>query len=64
MASYKTSVENFCKDCAYDETEPGSWRKQVEECGCSDCPLWEVRPKTMATIEKERGKPIKVKKIK
>lgn len=63
MASYKASVDNFCKECTYDPEVSGSWRKQVEECKCRDCPLWNVRPKTMATIEKERngGKSIDVK---
>ena len=56
MASYKQCVENHCKDCVYDPTEPGSWRKQVSECGIIDCALWEVRPRTMAEIEKNRKK--------
>lgn len=55
MASYKKSVENYCKECVYDPVVEGSWRKQVEQCGCVDCPLYEVRPKTMATVEKERN---------
>lgn len=63
MASYKTSVENFCKECSYDAIMPGSWRKQVEECECVNCPLWEVRPKTMSTIEKDRGKSTKLIKV-
>ena len=68
MASYKSCVEKFCKECVYDPLEPGSWRKQVTECGHFNCPLWDVRPKTMARIELERGKgkkaaPIKVKTI-
>ena len=66
MASYKTCIENYCKECVYDPVVSGSWRKQVEECECYDCPLHEVRPKTMATIEKERnskGKSINVKEV-
>jgi len=54
MASYKSCVENYCKWCIYDPVVEGSWRKQVTECGATDCPLYEVRPKTMAEIEKNR----------
>ena len=39
-----------CIDCVYEQTEPGSWLQQVEECGASDCcPLYPVRPKRKAT---------------
>lgn len=54
MASLRKSVDEHCKWCCYDPADTGSWRQQVEKCGCTDCPLWEVRPLTNATIEKQR----------
>jgi len=33
-----------CIDCSYDELDVGTWRQQVEKCGCPDCPLYNVRP--------------------
>ncbi len=64
MASYKKCVEDYCKWCIYDPVVEGSWRKQVEQCGATDCPLWEVRPRTMATVEKERNKSTKAVPVK
>lgn len=54
MASLKTAVNEMCKSCCYDKAEPGSWREQVEACGIVKCPLWEVRPKSIATIAANR----------
>ena len=35
-----------CIDCVYEETEPGSWLRQVDECDAEACcPLYPVRPK-------------------
>jgi len=56
MASYKKSIESYCKWCIYDEVLTGSWRKQVEDCGSPECPLFEVRPLTLDTVEKQRNK--------
>ena len=33
-----------CCDCAYDELDAGTWRKQVKNCPIVDCPLYSVRP--------------------
>ena len=33
-----------CIDCVYEQTEPGSWIKQVDECGVTNCPIYPVRP--------------------
>lgn len=54
MASYKACVTKYCKECIYDDTQPGSWRKQVELCTSTQCPLYEVRPTTMKTQEAKR----------
>ena len=39
-------VDANCCDCAYDELDTGTWRKQVEKCPSVDCPLFAVRPKS------------------
>ena len=56
MASAKACIEAFCKDCIYDDTQPGSWRQQVEDCQMEDCALFPVRPMTIATIHGKRKK--------
>ena len=40
----RAAIDAKCKDCIYDEYEAGTWRKQVEECPCLDCPLYPHRP--------------------
>jgi hypothetical protein len=35
-----------CCECLYDSTQPGPWRKQVENCSSRACPLFGVRPRT------------------
>lgn len=52
--SLRKSVDAKCKDCIYDPMVSGSWRKQVEDCVCTDCPLWDVRPTTGATRDAKR----------
>ena len=47
--SYRKAIDEKCKSCTYDELAPGTWRMQTEECTVRSCPLWEVRPVTMAT---------------
>jgi len=37
-------VNMACKDCVYDEKGAGTWRKQVENCTVTLCPLYPVRP--------------------
>lgn len=55
MASLKKAIEEKCKDCTYDPEAPGTWREQVEACSVKTCPLWEVRPLTVATVNIRRG---------
>ena len=43
-------IEAKCVECVYDPEERGTWRKQVENCSCSDCPLYAVRPKPFARV--------------
>lgn len=47
-------VNEMCKQCIYDTAVPGTWRDQVEKCGCENCPLFSVRPLTMATVNRQR----------
>ena len=54
MASLKKAVEAKCKDCSYDPCAPGTWREQVELCRVTKCPLWAVRPVTVATLNANR----------
>jgi len=44
--SLRRAINDKCRDCIYDPLAGGTWRKQVEECKCTRCPLWPVRPKT------------------
>lgn len=42
----RARVAAHCVSCAYDETVPGTWRQQVEDCQVTLCALWEVRPRS------------------
>ncbi len=48
------AINEYCKSCIYDPKAGGSWREQVEMCGSQHCPLWQHRPKTVATINANR----------
>ncbi len=41
-------VNAKCIDCIYDPLLPGSWRGQVDKCQDNTCPLWSIRPRSMA----------------
>lgn len=41
---YRDKVDAFCRYCIFDSHADGSWRKQVENCTCHNCPLYDVRP--------------------
>ena len=43
-AGLRSKVDAKCVECIYDPYQPGSWRKQVENCTAPDCPLYRVRP--------------------
>lgn len=51
--SMRKAINAKCKDCIFDSCVPGTWRQQVEDCTITDCPLWNVRPKTTATTKKD-----------
>ena len=51
MASLKDAIRAKCKDCIYDPQVPGTYLQQIEDCTSEHtCPLWPVRPMTVATI--------------
>lgn len=63
QASLRGAINDKCKDCIYDPLAGGTWRQQVEDCTCTDCPLYDVRPKSfrkpirfVLEEEKKRGK--------
>jgi hypothetical protein len=70
MASLKKAIEDMCKSCIYDPLDTGSWRNQVENCNCTSCPLWNVRPTSIKTRDANRNKggkitgPEEMKKLK
>ena len=44
--SLRGCINANCKDCIYDSSESGTWRKQVGNCTVTACSLYLVRPKT------------------
>ena len=44
MSSLRKSIDAYCKGCAYDSEDKGSWRQQVSACTMKDCELFDVRP--------------------
>ena len=49
QVSWRNAVNEFCKQCNYDEYDTGTWLAQVESCTMIDCPLYTIRPVTEAT---------------
>jgi|TARA_R100000081_G_C4781507_1_gene151821 hypothetical protein len=39
------AIAGKCYDCTFDSEAEGTWKAQVRDCTCTDCPLWNVRPK-------------------
>lgn len=42
----RRAIDLNCKSCIFDPKDhgAGSWKRQVENCTCRSCALWEVRP--------------------
>lgn len=38
------AIARKCRDCTYDELEPGTWREQCAACPIEVCPLHAFRP--------------------
>lgn len=62
MASLRKAVDAMCKDCIYDESAKGTWREQVSRCGCTECPLFEVRPQPAAATPPNKPETATTKK--
>lgn len=45
------AINAMCCSCIYDPEAlgAGSWRKQVEECTSTDCPLYDYRPRPIGS---------------
>jgi hypothetical protein len=47
MPSLRKAINDHCKSCGYDSKSGlGTWRKQIEDCPCTSCSLYPVRPRT------------------
>lgn len=47
--SLRKAINLKCKDCCYDSKSGlGGWLQQVNDCPCTSCPLFGVRPKINA----------------
>lgn len=45
--SMRKAIDAYCKGCIYDPLSGlGTWRQQTEGCTSTDCPLYELRPRT------------------
>lgn len=49
------AIEQNCFDCNADSADVGSRHAQVESCVTIDCPFYEYRPLTTATLNKRRA---------
>lgn len=58
MASLRNAINDKCKECVYDPLLPGTWRAQVSNCACLDCPLYSVRP---VPLQNQGKSPLKIK---
>lgn len=48
---FRIVIDAKCRECIYDPHSEGSWRKQVEICTSSGCPLFPVRPISLGGIK-------------
>ncbi len=45
------AIDANCRDCNYDDQDTGTWRDQIERCPSPQCPFFEYRPLTTATMK-------------
>ena len=47
------AINAMCVNCIYDPDAVGcgSWRKQVEDCTATNCPLYNYRPRPVGNKE-------------
>lgn len=48
------AIASKCRDCVYDEAEPGTWREQCAACPIEACPLYAFRPVPDVRIDGKR----------
>jgi hypothetical protein len=47
--SLRKAIDAKCKECLFDPIGgSGKWREQVEACTGYSCPLFDVRPRSLA----------------
>ncbi|MBE9397110.1 hypothetical protein IOQ59_07525 [Pontibacterium sp. N1Y112] len=46
--SLRKAIDDKCKECIYCPLSKGTWRQQVADCASTQCPLYDVRPKSNA----------------
>lgn len=55
--SLRKSIDAYCRSCIVDpKSGLGTWRKQVELCTVTLCPLYAVRPKTKGRSDQKTAK--------
>ena len=52
----RLAIHAFCRQCIYDPGADGSWRKQVQACTATDCPLFNFRPMSIVAERKAAAK--------
>ncbi len=43
-ATRDDAIAAMCRECIYDDLEPGTWREQCAACTVAACPLYAFRP--------------------
>ena len=58
--SLRKAINDHCKSCGYDSKSGLEiWRKQIEDCPCTLCSFYQVRPRITpkrVILEKETAK--------
>ena len=51
------AIVEMCKECIVDDSAHmgQGWRRQVENCTCTECPLYNFRPLRCASEAKRRA---------
>ena len=42
--SMRRAINEYCKECIYDDCSTGNWKQQTGACTVTACPLYEFRP--------------------
>ena len=53
--SMRKAIDAMCKECIYDPfSGSGTWRQQTDGCTSTNCPLFDLRPRTEARTDGKR----------